>query len=185
MSRTTSREDSTRTSAAPRGTWLVVGLVLLGVAAAVTGIWFQRHQTRQCLEFYGATAARRIASAPKVELLLVQPGVEPGRLVAHVRLDVSKAPGLVHLRRGLVEDANFNWSPADREGDASVPPRLPSDAWDVAFVFAEPLGSTTVVIDLDPSGGSLAVVGQTGRIGLGRIGPGLEKWIRSTMAADR
>jgi hypothetical protein len=51
-------------------------------------------------------------------------------------------------------------------------------------VFSEPLGSTTLVIDFDPSGGALTVVGQPGRIGLGRIGPGLEKWIRSTLAAS-
>jgi len=41
------------------------------------------------------------------------------------------------------------------------------------------------VVDLDAAGGALAVVGQPGRIGLGRIGPGLEKWVRSTLAAER
>jgi len=157
----------------------VAGLLLLGLAAAITGIWFQRHQTRRCLAFYGPAAARRIAAAPTVELLLVQPGAEPGRLVARSRIDISKAPGLVHLRRGLVEDANFNWQGTD----AAVPERLPSDAWDVALVFSEPLGRTTLVMDLDRAGGSLAAVGQPGRIGLGRIGPGLEKWIRSTVNA--
>jgi len=165
----------------PRGTWLVAGLLLLGLAAAITGIWFQRHQTRRCLEFYGPAEARRIATAPTVELLLVQPGAEPGRLAAHSRIDVSKAPGLVHLRRGLVEDANFNWQAS---GWAALE-RLPLESWDVALVFSEPLGRTTLVIDLDPSGGSLAAVGQPGRIGLGRIGPGLEKWIRSTVNAER
>ena len=76
--------------------------------------------------------------------------------------------------------------------DAAAP--LPLDAWDVAFVFTNPdrtssavspggRGSTTLVVALDSSGGSLTVVGQPGRIGLGRIGPGLEKWIRSTLAA--
>jgi hypothetical protein len=79
-----------------------------------------------------------------------------------------------------VEDANFNW----RSGDGAVPERLPIESWDVAIVFSEPLGSTTLVIDFDPSGGALTVVGQPGRIGLGRIGPGLEKWIRSTLAAS-
>ena len=58
----------------PPGTWLVAGLLLMGVAAAITGVWFQRHQTRRCLEFYGAVAARSIAAAPRVELLTVQPG---------------------------------------------------------------------------------------------------------------
>ena len=46
-------------------------------------------------------------------------------------------------------------------------------------------GFRILVIDLDPSRGSLAAVGQPGRIGLGRIGPGLEKWVRSTVNADR
>ena len=186
-------------SGAWRGTWLVAGLLLLGVTAAVTGVWFQRQQTRRCLEFYGPAAARRIAAAPTVELLLVQPGATPRRLAGLRRIDVSKAPGLVHLRRGLVEDANFRWQSSGgmqggggTAGAAAEP--LPLDAWDVAFVFTNPgppetpasprdQGRTTLVIDLDPSGGNLAVVGQAGRIGLGRIGPGLEKWIRSTLAA--
>ncbi len=187
---TPSHRASERAAGTPRGTWLVAGLLLLGLAAAITGVWFQRHQTRRCLEFYGPAAARRIAAAPTVELLLVQPGPGPGRLVAQTRIDVSKAPGLVHLRRGLVEDANFSWQGTDARASGgaaggAVLERLPPDAWNVAIVFSEPLGSTTLVIDFDPSGGALAMVGQPGRIGLGRIGPGLEKWIRSTLATDR
>ena len=176
---TPSQAVSARAVGPSRGTWLVAGLLLLGLAAAITGIWFQRHQTRRCLEFYGPAAARRIAAAPTVELLLVQPGQGPGQLGAQTRIDISKAPGLVHLRRGLVEDANFSW----QASGGAVPERLPLESWDVAFVFSEPLGCTTLVIDLDPSGGALAAVGQPGRIGLGRIRPGLEKWIRSTVNA--
>ena len=183
-----SQNDSARAVGTPRGTWLVAGLLLLGLAAAIAGIWFQRHQTRRCLEFYGPAAARRIAAAPTVELLLVQPGQGPGQLGAQTRIDISKAPGLVHLRRGLVEDANFSWQGTDARASGggaggAMPERLPLESWDVAFVFSEPLGRTTLVIDLDPAGGSLAAVGQPGRIGLGRIRPGLEKWIRSTVNA--
>ena len=185
-----SQTASARAEGPSRGTWLVAALLLLGLAAAITGIWFQWQQTRRCLDFYGPAAARRIAAAPTVELLLVQPGAEPGRLVARSRIDISKAPGLVHLRRGLVEDANFNWQGTDaRAGGGgaggAATGRLPNESWDVALVFSEPLGQTTLVIDLDPAGGSLAAVGQPGRIGLGRIGPGLEKWVRSTLAAAR
>ncbi len=185
-----SQPASARAEGPSRGTWLVAALLLLGLAAAITGIWFQWQQTRRCLDFYGPAAARRIAAAPTVELLLMQPGAEPGRLVARSRIDISKAPGLVHLRRGLVEDANFSWQGTDARASGggtggATPGRLPLDAWDVAFVFSEPLGRTTLVIDLDPSRGSLAAVGQPGRIGLGRIGPGLEKWVRSTVNADR
>ena len=183
-----SQTASARAEGPSRGTWLVAALLLLGLAAAVTGIWFQWQQTRRCLDFYGPAAARRIAAAPTVELLLVKPGQGSGRLVARSRIDISKAPGLVHLRRGLVEDANFNWQGTDaRAGGGgaggAATGRLPNESWDVALVFSEPLGQTTLVIDLDPAGGSLAAVGQPGRIGLGRIGPGLEKWVRSTVNA--
>lgn len=165
-------------SAGAGGRWLVTGLLALGFAAAVTGIWFQRHQTRRCLAFYGPDAARRITAAPVVELLRVRPGTGPGRLTAAQRIDVSRAAGLVHLRRGLVEDANFAWP----ESPPTAP--LAADAWDVALAFGEPGGaSTTLVIDLAGREGSLAVVGSAGRVGLGRLGPGLETWIRSTLAA--
>jgi len=206
-----SQTTSVRAAGSPRGTWLVAGLLLLGVAAGLTGVWFQRHQTRRCLEYYGPVAARRISAAPVVELLLLEPGPAAGRLAARTRIDASQAPGLVHMRRGLVEDANFSWRGGgnggmdgyETEGNGAT--RLPLAAWDVAIVFSDKpflgkdlsgragspsaaelrdQGRTELVIDFDPSGGSLAVVGQPGRIGLGRIGPGLEKWIRSTLAAD-
>ncbi len=197
MSRSSDSRDAVRNAAGtPPGTWLVTGLLLMGVAAAVTGVWFQRQQTRRCLEFYGAPAARLIASAPTVELLLVRPGAGPGRLAAQTRIDVSKAPGLVHLRRGLVEDANFDWLADRTSPSAASQTRLPAEAWDVALVFTEAggadsamqprgTGQTTLAIDFDPAGGCLAMVGQPGRIGLGRIGPGLEKWIQATLSAAR
>jgi len=178
--------------AATAGRALVVGLVLLGLVAAIAAILFQRQQTRRCLEFYGADHARRIAAAPLVELLDLEPAARPGLVVAHGRRDISRAAGLVHLRRGLVEDANFVWGDANgaqaaTAGRAPAPDgRLPTDAWDIALEFVEPVtdgpGSagrrTQLVFDLDPGGGAVAVVGRPGRIGLGRIGPGLRKWIR-------
>lgn len=187
-----------RDPSARRGTWLVVGLLLLGVAAAVGAIWFQRQQTSRCLAFFGPVAARRITSAVRVELLGVQQGGAPRRLASATRVDVSKAPGLVHLRRGLVEDANFTWDDMgaqagvasdagralrdDRRGEGSARSSRPLDCWDAAIVFTDRDGGrTTLVIDLDPYDGALAVVGQPGWIGLGRIGRGLDAWIRDTM----
>lgn len=155
------------------GRWIVACLIMLGLAAAVTGIAFQRLQTRRCLAFYGPRVARRITSAPRVEVWRVRPTADGKGVVAFERVDASRAGGLVHLRRGLVEDANFDWQAAVDVG------RLADDAWDLAFVFSEPGspgGHATLVIDLD-DGGSLAVVGQPGRVRLGRIARGLEKWI--------
>ena len=164
--------------AARSGAGLVVGLLLLGVAAGTLAIVFQRGQTRRCLAFYGPDVARRVASAPVVEAWWLAPGDAEGTLESDERVDVSKAPGLVHLRRGLVEDANFRWTaPAGPASD-----RLPADAWDVALVFSDPAHpgeDARLVIDLDdgPGGGAIAVVGRPGRIGLGRIAGGLSKWL--------
>jgi len=163
-----------------RGMWLVVGLVGLGLALAAVGVWFQWGQTRQCLAFYGATQAERISTAPRVELWTLKAG-RTGHLAAVDRLDISQASGLVHLRRGLVEDANFKWD--------SLAGPIPADAWDVAFVFFAPAGpiaeSTILAIDFDAAGGTLTVVGQSGRVGLGRIGAGLKKWVNEATQKGR
>lgn len=159
------------------GRWLVVGLLALGVTAGITAIAFQLRQTGRCLAFYGPDVARSVSEAPVVELWRLAPTGEAGVLHATARYDVTHAPGLVHLRRGLVEDANFSWP-----RDASAPARLPAGDWDVALVFSDPRrggAAATVVFDLPAdgaSGGALAVVGRPGRIGLGRIAKGLARW---------
>lgn len=158
------------------GRWLVLGLVALGLSAAVTGVLFQRQQTRRCLAFYGPDAARRITAAPRVRLVVLE--ASGPRSVRGARsADVSGAAGLVHLRRGLVEDANFSWP----ESPSRDP--LGAHAWDYALEFSDAAGAvaTTLVLDLDPAGGSLAVVGAPGRVALGRVAPGLATWIRATL----
>jgi len=148
-----------------RGRSLVLGLVLLGLAAAATGIAYQRMQTRRCLDFYSPEVARLVTSAPRVELVRVRPGAVVGRLVAETVKDISTAKGLVHLRRGLVEDANFDWQ-RDVAND-----RVPAQAWDLALVFfdpAVPSARASLVFDLDADTARLAVVGRPGRVALGR-----------------
>jgi hypothetical protein len=162
------------------GTLLVVSLLGLGLAAAVLAIGYQRLQTRRCLDFYGVTAARRLSKAPRVELWTLAPAGSPGRLMATDRRDISSARGIVHLRRGLVEDAGFRW---DVEGPAD---RLPDQIWDYALVFSDPVqeGRTAVVVDLDAPGGWLTVAGQPGRAGLARLRAGLAAWISATAAGE-
>lgn len=162
------------------GTLLVVSLLALGLAAAVLAIGYQRLQTRRCLDFYGVAAARRVSKAPRVELWTLAPGGLPGRLMATARRDISAAKGIVHLRRGLVEDAGFRW-------DAHAPAgRLPDETWDYALVFSDPdeEGRTAVVVDLDASGGWLTVAGQPGRAGLARLRAGLAAWISATVPEE-
>jgi hypothetical protein len=160
-----------------------MGLLLLGLTAATVAVAFQRGQTERCLAFYGPEAATAVSRSTSVELWRLAD--IDGKLSAVERFEISDAKGLVHLRRGLVEDANFNWAAVAGAGEP-----LPIGSWDWAMVFAGPpsatgtAGATYVVIDLGDQGvdGWISVVGQGGRVGLGRIGPGLFTWINATVA---
>jgi len=161
-------------SGGPSGTWIVAAMIVLATALAAFAVWFQWGQTRRCLAFYGSEAAHRIQLAPRVELWrLGADGTarppDPG-----ARTDVSSARGLVHLRRGLVEDANFSWDQPDRPaGDRAAEP------WALAFFddAAAPEPATVVIIRLDAAGGTLAVAGRPGTLNLGRLAAGLRTWL--------
>ena len=156
------------------GSRVVVGLLLLAVALAAFAVWFQWRQTRRCLRFYGPVAARSIQAAPRVELWRLAVDPASGRLIAAERRDISKARGLVHLRRGLVEDANFAWG-------STGTGRLPVASWDAALAFFDDTAGRPIVLafDLDREGW-LTAVGRPGRVGLVRLGPGLRKWLEAT-----
>lgn len=164
---------------------LVIGLLALGLLAAGIGVWFQWQQTRRCLAFYGTRATEQISKSPFVELWQLKPlsgGRHTGRLEAVLVEDITEAKGLVHLRRGLVEDANFQWV----EGNTERAP-LADAAWDLALVFFDSKQKneserTVVVIDFveNSQKANLTVVGRPGRVALGKMGKGLKTWVEST-----
>ena len=155
---------------------MVFGFLLLAAALGAFAVWFQWEQTRRCLAFFGPEVATTIQSSPIVELWhLDSDGSQVWRTDVQ---DVSRAPGLVHLRRGLIEDVNYAWSDSARpEPDAR---RLPFTHWDVALVFRGAGGAPVVLAIGFDTPGSLTVVGRPGRVTLGRLGAGLAKWVRAT-----
>ncbi|MFM8415622.1 MAG: hypothetical protein ACKOCX_12980 [Planctomycetota bacterium] len=160
----------------------MIGLLLLATGLGLFAVWFQWGQTRRCLEFLGPVAAGRIQEAPIVELWSLAPA--DGRLRGVDRVDISRAPGLVHLRRGLVEDVNYRWPAAGSSGQGASEPRLPAAAWDVALAFRDDADASAAAIlafDLDGPG-AMTLVGHAGRVELGRLGPGLRRWIETTKA---
>lgn len=162
------------------GSWLVVGLLVLAIGLALFAVWFQWGQTRRCLEFLGPVAAARLQEAPIVELWSL--AATDGQVRGVERFDISRVPGLVHLRRGLVEDVNYRW-PAEA-GSGRGEARLPAATWDVALAFRDEASSSPVTIlafDLDGTG-AMTLVGHAGRVELGRLGPGLRRWIETTKA---
>jgi len=161
---------------------LVIGLVALALGLASFAIWFQWNQTRRCLAFYGSQAARLIQHAPRVEVWepaavggVPAPGLgtdPPGGPV--FRFEVTSARGLVHLRRGLVEDANLDW-------DSAAGPPSATEAWSLAFAFfdspdSELPGAVLLIERSDGGARSLRVAGRAGRVGLGRLARGIDRW---------
>jgi len=159
------------------GTLLVLGILALAVGLAAFAVWFQWSQTRRCLAFFGPQVAAAIQTAPRVEAWRLAPGGTPAAVRGSAPADVSQSRGLVHLRHGLVEDSNYDWS-------AAVAGR-PIAAWDVALAFFDSGAArprAVLAFDLDDAG-AMTVVGQRGSVGLGRLGPGLRRWITTTLAA--
>lgn len=183
MSNAATPAGSSASHGAASGGRIVMGLMLLAAALAAFAVWFQWNQTRRCLSLYGAERARAIQAAPRVELWGLAVDPQSGRPRVTERHDISRAKGLVHLRRGLVEDANFSWSdvqePAGPHADRGT---LPAAVWDEALAFYD-AGSTgpavILALDLD-DGGWLTPVGLPGRVGLGRLRAGLQTWIEAT-----
>ena len=174
------------------GSVIVIGLLALGLLAAGIGVWFQWQQTRRCLSFYGTKATEQISKSQFVELWRLRPSSgtrHTGRLEAFRVEDITTAKGLVHLRRGLVEDANFRW--VTKDNTERVP--LPDAAWDVALVFDTKQKNsvtekTVVVIDFAENAqeANLTVAGRPGRIALvAEMAKGLKTWVESTMASGR
>ena len=169
------------------GSMLVMGLLALGFLAAGVGVWWQWQQTRRCLAFYGIQVTEQISKAPRVELWRFKRpsnGGRTGQLYVNRVQDITDAKGLVHLRRGLVEDANFQWL----ERGWLEPEPLPDAAWDVALVFYDSnIPDSTprrAVIAIDfgenPKEANITVVGSPGRVALGKMAKGLRTWVEST-----
>lgn len=159
------------------GARIVIGLLGLAAALAAFAVWFQWNQTRRCLVLFGPDVAQRIQESARVEVWKLRVRGNGRGIEAVERTDVTSARGLVHLRRGLVEDANYSWTEPPRAGGA--------DRWDVGLAFfdrGQESPAAVLAFDLDDPDPAVTVVGRSGRVKLGRIAGGLRTWLAS--AAD-
>ncbi|MEX2142119.1 MAG: hypothetical protein WD894_22825 [Pirellulales bacterium] len=163
-----------------RGVVLVLLLLVAGLAAAASAIWHQYRQTRQALNFWGPEAAYLIGHAPSVELTELphrEPGDQSARDETRAQqrmIDISQARGLVHFRRSLLEDHNFDW-------DIDSPAASSSD-WDYTVRFSDDEASLELAFDLNrhlvgvqAGDGGTAVVTDT-------MAEGLAQFFKETLA---
>ncbi len=99
-----------------RGKLAVLTMFALALAAATFAWSWNVSRGKRALEFYGPEAAHLIRTAPQVEILLVAARTpEPEEelvdgLAVNRKIDISKAPGLIHARTALLDDASYDWN---------------------------------------------------------------------------
>ncbi len=102
-----------------RGKLVTVGIVLVAVAAASTAWWYSSVRGKHALAFWGGPAAFLIRTSEWTELWRFADAGDdaPASVVSGSvgksnveRFDVSRAPGLVHLRQALISDASYDWT---------------------------------------------------------------------------
>jgi hypothetical protein len=135
------------------GKYAILAVLIIGLAGAIGGWWYRSQLQRRAIALWGLESAELMQHAPSVELLKLTPlsndaerdaenrlSFGDARLGIAERIDVSQAPGLVHLRHSLISDQSFVWS-------------APLDAcqphWPYALRFAGDKRSATLLVDFD------------------------------------
>ncbi len=134
-----------------RGKLVILSIFSMAVAAAAFAWHFRMQSVDRILPFWGSEAAILIRDAPRVEILRLQQdanGSESTKLES-LTIDqrpiyitdgkeISGAPGLLHARQALLEDASFSWG--ERQGPSQ--PR-----WHWALRFTDGARRVTIAFD--------------------------------------
>jgi hypothetical protein len=113
------------------GGLVMIGILVVAVAAAATSWWFRYNATHRAAKFWGPEAAKLIRDATQVTVHY-SPFISNEtsmRANGASKIDVSHAHGLTHLRNALLEDQSFDWTTADN------PMLLPPEKADTVYWF--------------------------------------------------
>jgi hypothetical protein len=167
------------------GKYAILAVIAIGLAGAVGGWWYRSQLQRRAIALWGREAAELMQRAPRVELLSLAPQNDDverdaenslsfgdARLGIAERIDVSRAPGLIHLRHSLISDQSFAWS---------VPLETCQPHWPCALRFADGEHSATLLVDFDCRQALLAE--RNARVSIEPMAKGLEIFIREQFKA--
>jgi hypothetical protein len=85
------------------GKLVILGILTVALASAAASWWFRYSATHKAAQFWGPQNVRLIRDAPHVSLTRLILSDPP------TTRDISKAPGILHLRNALLEDSSFLW----------------------------------------------------------------------------
>ena len=129
------------------GKLLIVGILGVALAAAGFAWWFQFSRGQRALAYWGGETASIIRHGDAAELFLIATSgngesleVDGQNYVMLREISLDAAPGFVHARHALIDDASYRWD--DPPPDAIV--------WTHAVAFDNQQGQVVwTVISLD------------------------------------
>ena len=136
------------------GKLLTLLMLAVAVAAASFAWWFQFDRGRRAIAYWEGTNAAVIRHGEQATLLELRPTAEPADSGAletleidgapyevNRRVSLDKAPGFVHARHAMIDDASYLWE--------QPPPE--TIQWSHALLFKNKAGeSITVLVALGP-----------------------------------
>jgi hypothetical protein len=170
-----------------RGKLAILLMVTLACGLGLTSVVYHHWASHGVLAWWGGDMARLIADAPRVEALRLQTldktdsavtadklVVDGRQYVVSQRKDVTAAIGLDHLRRGLLDDANFSWS---------APPPASAPRWSDALVFSD--GARQIVIVFDLTNRRLGRADSSTTLAIDQIATGWEEFFADQFPAAK
>jgi hypothetical protein len=127
-------------------------LIAIGLIGAAISWSYYRRLQRRSLALWGPQAAELMLRAPRAEAWRLETAehsddrdidlveLDGKRFFVQARVDVSHAPGIIHLRHSLINDHSFDWSSPQVDGQ----PR-----WDYALRFVEDEAEATLLVSLN------------------------------------
>ncbi len=144
-----------------RAVWIGIAIFFSSIVVAGASIYFRRTHLEQTTRFWGPDAIKSMQLAPFVSLEFdTDPGREP--------VDLSRTPGLGHLRHALLEQRHYLW---DTETAAAVDDLTTPEAKFAKLVFwdsrlDETVRVPTAIIRLELQGGWVGTADGTRRVQL-------------------
>jgi hypothetical protein len=137
-------------SSAVGGKVVVAGIFMVAAVATLFAWWWRYTNQREIQEFWGKAAQQTIGAAPQVEAFLAPAIGSQAELTEALAslggekfIDLSRAPGLVHARHSLLDQASFDW-PATAALSSDAPGN-----WTHGVRFTRSEHVATVLFDFD------------------------------------
>ncbi len=140
------------------GKVVTLGIFAIALLATACAWWYQRAQGRRALEYWGADDAQLLRHGKEILLWQLSPDADgPDAANGTTRretllvddltwsirrqVDLTKAPGLLHLRQALIVDASYDW-------DAPTPGAAESPVWQYALAAQDDDRQVVILLDL-------------------------------------